>query len=532
MKPFQLLSLLLLVGTPLVAQADERQPNVIVVMADDISARDLPIYESSECYGERASTPVLDRLAKEGCYLTTAWSSTVCMPTRAMVMCGRYAHLTKWWDNGEFGKAMRRGGGIYEVAVSSPLTIGHVAKQAGYRSIWVGKTHVTTGSSYTKFAFDEGVFTPGEPGVRGTSPYDHFKNVKNKEFWNSDSFLWWPEVQVANHPSHPDEPHTWQETKISDYGPDIEMERIFDFMERSRKQDKPFFVYHTSHLGHQAVDMASPRHNMTWPGTPKLTWNVDSKTYTRHEPKITAYGPVNTLSTTYEKENITPDELRYQVEYLDYQMWQYVNKLKEMGELENTIVIFTSDNATKSWKASVEKQRSVHVPFIVYAPGQSALVKGKQNIISDLSDLLPTLADIMGVELPSQDEYELNGKSLWPYLTKESDKHRDWIYGFKGNSQLVRGHKLLRDGKGKWWDASEQPADMDSFPEITDFAHLSAAQQKEKATMEEVLQRFARVDVGGSHSFHEDPARKLTEQEKEKIRLKRERLEEHLKQFK
>ncbi|MDB2526303.1 sulfatase, partial [Mariniblastus sp.] len=71
MKPFQLLSLLLLVGTPLVAQADERQPNVIVVMADDISARDFPIYESSKCYGERASTPVLDRLAKEGCYLTT-----------------------------------------------------------------------------------------------------------------------------------------------------------------------------------------------------------------------------------------------------------------------------------------------------------------------------------------------------------------------------------------------------------------------------------------------------------------------------
>lgn len=532
MNPLQLLSLLLLAGTPLITHAADRQPNVIVVMADDISARDFPIYESTTCYGERASTPVIDRLAKEGCYLTTAWSSTVCMPTRAMLMSGRYAHLTKWWDNGQFGKSKRRGGGIYEVAVSSPLTIGHVAKQAGYRSIWVGKTHVTTGSSYTKFSFDEGVFTPGEPDVRGTSPFDHFKNVKNKEFWNSDSFLWWPEVQVANHPSHPDTPFSWQETKISDYGPDIELERIFDFMERSKEQNKPFFVYHTSHLGHQAVDMASPRHNMTWPGTPKLTWNAETKTYTRHEPKITPNGPVNTRSTTYAKENITPDELKYQIEYLDYQMWQYINKLKQMGELENTIVIFTSDNATRGWKASVEKQRGVHVPFVVYAPGQPAFVQGQQNILSDLSDLLPTLADIMGTKLPPQDEYELSGTSLWPYLTKQTGKHREWIYGFKGNSQMVRGHHLLRDGKGKWWDASEQPADMDSFPPITDFTSLSADQQQEKAMIERVLKRFARTDIGGPHSFHEDPSRKLTEKEIEQMRLKRERLEEHLSEFK
>lgn len=528
MKLLTAISLIFAICSPLFADGAER-PNVIVVMADDISARDFPIYESTTCYGERAETPVIDRLAKEGCYLTTAWSSTVCMPTRAMVMSGRYAHLTKWWDNGEFGKAKR--GGIYEVAVSSPLTIGHIAKQAGYRSIWVGKTHVTAGSSYMKFNFDEGVFTPGEPDVRGTSPYNHFRNLKNKKFWNSDSFLWWPEVQVANHPSHPDKEFTWQKTAISEYGPDIEMDHILNFMERSKKQDKPFFVYHTSHLGHQAVDMASPRHNMTWPGTPKLTWNADSKTYTRHQPEITPNGPTNTLSTNYEKENITPDELKYQIEYLDYQMWQYINKLKELGELENTVVIFTSDNGTKGWKASVEKQRGVHVPFVVYAPGQKKFVKGKQNIISDLSDLLPTLADIMDTELPSQEEYELNGKSLWPYLTKQVGKHRDWIYGYKGNRQMVRGHHLLRDGKGAWWDAREIPANMDSFPEIKNLNTLSLAQNKEKVMIEEILKRFARSDIGGPHSFHADPSHKLSEREIEKMRLKREHLENHLKQF-
>jgi len=117
-------------------QAAEHRPNVIVVMADDISTKEFAFYGSSSRY-EIGRTPVLDRLAREGCFIKTAWSSTVCMPTRALVMSGRYAHLTKWWDNGQFGKGPE--GGIYEVPDSSPLIIGQVAGQAGYRSIWVGK---------------------------------------------------------------------------------------------------------------------------------------------------------------------------------------------------------------------------------------------------------------------------------------------------------------------------------------------------------------------------------------------------------
>ena len=170
--------------------------------------------------------------------------------------------------------------------------------------------------------------------------------------------------------------------------------------------------------------------------------------------------------------------------------------------------------------------------FVVYAPGQPQFVQGEQDIISDLSDLLPTLADIMGAALPTQEEYELNGKSLWPYLTKQTEQHREWIYGYKGNRQMVRGQHLLRDGKGEWWDARELPSDMDSFPPIADLTALSADQKMEKAMIEDVLKRFARTDVGGPHSFHADPSRKLTEQEKEKMRLKREHLEAHLEQFK
>lgn len=65
------LFVILLAGLLTTAESGE-QPNVIAGMADDISARDFPIYESTNCYGQRGSTPEIDRLVNEGCYLTTA----------------------------------------------------------------------------------------------------------------------------------------------------------------------------------------------------------------------------------------------------------------------------------------------------------------------------------------------------------------------------------------------------------------------------------------------------------------------------
>lgn len=492
-------------------------PNVILIMADDISAREFEFHGSTKWTGTRAKTPVLDRLAQEGCHLSTMWSSTVCMPTRAMIMTGRYPHLTKWWDNGEFGRG--KNGRPYAIPESSPLLIGKIAGQAGYRSIWAGKTHVTLNSRATQYGFDEGLFSAGER-TDEENPHEHMRNVKDPTFWNSDSFYWWPQMQTMKPPKG--RPFQWVKTELNDYGPDIEMERIFDFMDRAKAQDKPFFVYHTPHLGHKAVDMADPKFEMTWPGTPRLTWNAKTRTYTRHAPKLTPQGQPNTPGTTYTKENITPNELRYHIEYLDYQVWQYLAKLREMGEWENTILIFTADNGTgnAAWKASVVRQRGVHVPCVIYAPGQKKFVKGKQDIISDLTDILPTLSDIMGSELPPGSEYELSGQSLWPYLTGRTARHRDWIYSFKGRRQLIRGQHLMRDGDGNWWDVGQTPADLDSFNPIANPAALTANQEAERKSLEKILTQFAREDVGGPHSFHADASMPITDAERKKMAAK------------
>jgi arylsulfatase A-like enzyme len=127
--------------------------NIILVFADDISARELPAYEASVWAPPvgigrhsrdpqyRAQTPVLDMLAEEGALIRTAWANAVCSPARATLMTGRYAHLHKWWQNNDIGLYRNEEGRLlpWPLYKSSPHMIGHVAQQAGYNTYWVGR---------------------------------------------------------------------------------------------------------------------------------------------------------------------------------------------------------------------------------------------------------------------------------------------------------------------------------------------------------------------------------------------------------
>lgn len=452
-----------------------RPKNVILVMADDISAREFPIYESTKWYGDRrAKTPVLNRMATAGgCFIETAWACTICKPTRVMIMNGTYASNNKYWDNSHIGMDSRT---IYSAYESAPITLGNMSRDAGYANIWVSKTHIGGGCDILSMGFNEAVFNPAEParhmgwtpfGTPTPNPYPTFKTDDPKD-WDHISFYWWPEIQLINHPDHPNEPYTYVKTELNDYAPDLEMEYIFDFMDRSKAAGKPFFVYHTPHLGHTARDYAikAPKGTSEWIGTPELDYSKKGSafgTYKRSSPEH-----ILQEDGRYKRVNITPKGISYHIEYLDYQLWQYIRKLEEMGELDNTVIIFTADNATQGWgKASIDRQKGPHVPLYIYAPGEKTLVEGRQNIVADLTDILPTLADIMGYTFPENYE-KLDGKSLWPYLTGKSKKHRDYIYAMRLDAQLLRNDKVLRDGRGIWYDVGKRPGDYDSFTQIDD----------------------------------------------------------------
>lgn len=492
------------------------RPNIVFVFADDISARELPIYGSSKwsppLAGDtsdpkyRAQTPALDRLAKEGCWITTTWAATVCSPSRAMMMTGRYAHRHKWWTNKDIGEVQRPNGKrekwpLYE---SSPIQLGHLLQKAGYATFWTGKTQMP--GDLRKYGFDEGCFTPGNLSDRD-NPYADFKHeiVKRdgtKVLINKDTgkvadtyqqhgWYWYPHVRLMKHPSAkkdfewwPNTPKAQKDFGVATYGPDVELDFAFEFMERQHQAGKPFFVYHCSHLGHDAFNWLNPSDPSKWPGTPKVKW--DGKKYTRTEPKITGdKGIYDTHGT------ITESGIHTHVNYLDYQMWLYRKKLKQMGIADNTIVIFCADNGTSKYgKHSSDRQKGTHVPLIIYAPGM--MKHGKQDILVNLSDFLPTFADFAGTKIPAN--YPIDGVSLHPFLMTKAKKHRDWIYAYKGPQQFIRGRQVMLDGTGKWWDVAKLPDDLISFPQIDSWPSMTQAHRNERNKFKRIIPQFDNYD--------------------------------------
>ena len=496
---------------PIISSAQDK-PNIVVLFADDISAREFPIYGSSVWSKPeggntsepefRADTPVMEQIAREGCWIKNCWAATVSMPSRAQMMTGRYAHVQKWWHNKDLGTYCNEKGKeeTWPVYESSPLLIGKITQMAGYASLWAGKTQMPYTEDIEKYGFNEGCYTPG--GTNAISPYTDFtmKKVSDGEFKIVDSdltvktylqtsYYWQPSVVLINHPSNKQKMEFWPNTSkaradygISTYGPDVELNFIFDFMERQHKAGTPFFVYHTSHLGHDANNFINQESKTHWPATPKVTWKNGK--YIRQTPKITGdKGHYNTHNS------LAQEGIHSHINYLDYQIWLYLQKFRDLGIDKNTVFIICADNGTSRYgKASVDCQKGVHVPMLIYAPCLKMTKKGEQDILMNLADVLPTVAELVGVRLP--DNYEVNGVSLLPYLTTSRETHRDWVYAYRSGMQLIRGNKVLRDGKGVWYDVSINPDDLISFPVITDWKNVSAEHRAERNKLNRILPEF------------------------------------------
>lgn len=172
------------------------KPNIILILADDLSATVLPSYG-----GESAQTPVLDRLAAEGMRYTHCYSPQVCMPSRCELLTGKYSHRN----------FVGRGN-----VVAGEATIASELKNAGYATCQVEKWHLEFrgGAKPQQVGFDE---------------YYHTKLAHN---------YFDPVVDVNGK----------VKTYKGGYGPKVCQQLAFDFIERNRQQ--PFFLYYAMHLPH------------------------------------------------------------------------------------------------------------------------------------------------------------------------------------------------------------------------------------------------------------------------------------------
>ena len=169
MKKVTATSLLCLLAATvsLVAQAD--QPNVILMMADDLGYKDL------SCYGsEKQKTPVLDKLAKDGIRLTSFYAgATVCTPSRMALLTGAYPPRLGW-RGGVVGYGLKTLNGLAPEA----LTMGEIFKGAGYQTALIGKWHLG----------DSPELQPMKQGF-DTTFYINKSNNQTKKLWRGSDLV-------------------------------------------------------------------------------------------------------------------------------------------------------------------------------------------------------------------------------------------------------------------------------------------------------------------------------------------------------
>jgi arylsulfatase A len=374
-----------------VAQAVEKtesaRPNLIVIMADDLGAKEL------SCYGHpRHRTPRLDELARTGIQFNTCYTACICHPTRFEIMTGQYGSTNKVYHFA--GRAGGPDPRSPEEQIVNHLTFGKVLSDAGYATSQAGKWQLTgehpqlvveTGfDEYCMWAYQHNL----PPGVTHPGGYEDPGRTKTSRYWH-------PSI-VRNGEYVP--------TTIDDYGPDIFNEFVIDFIRRHR--EGPFFVYYPMPLVH------GPHY-----ATPSSQPNAVDKF-----------------------RNSKQDHFRENVEYMDLLVGRIVDALEELGLRDDTLVLFTGDNGTGGEGKGTATELGARVPMIINCPGR-VVSTGLTDALCDTSDVFPTLVELAGASLPSG--HLLDGRSLVPLLTGQQHDVREWAFSYLGDRRVLRTKRWL-----------------------------------------------------------------------------------------
>ncbi len=403
----------LLLALAMTAQAaEQRRPNVVFFLVDDLGQRDLG------CYGSRFyETPSIDSLAKEGMLFDNAYSTChVCSPSRASIQTGKYpgrTDLTEWLS----GRPERDFEKLHsaEKLMAIPddeVTMAETLKGHGYRTAFFGKAHL--GKHPRLWGFDESTF-----GWYGSYHFP-FK------------------VRRGNGP----------DGKQGDYLTDRFTDLAVEFIERN--QDRPFYL----HMAHFAVhDPIHGRKDLVRKYEKKLASlpkqdgadfilepNPDGPTISAEELK--ALEQDDSLKTHQAKRVWWVKQKQDNVEFagmvgaMDESLGRIRAKLEELGLSSNTIIVFTADNGGMS---ASNQYRGIHhsraalnsrfassnlplrgakgwnyeggirVPLIVHWPGRTVPNSTSPAVVTG-TDYYPTLLEMLG--LPAMPKQHVDGKSF------------------------------------------------------------------------------------------------------------------------
>lgn len=391
------ISLILIMGVVLNGFSISK-PNILLVLADDLSPENLGVY------GGSIPTPHLDRLADNGVYLQHAWATPMCGPTRAMVLTGCGAQRTGNWHNALNVRPDQKN--AYDLA-GNHLFISKAMKDAGYATAVAGKPHMIGSNPMSnKVGFEQyclhNLFVKDLPA--GSEFDGKLETEASLPGWNNPvTSRYWHPCVVQN--------GKLLDTTDHDFGDELFADFLVDFIADSNADDRPAFGLFMMALPHTTAgaDDRSQRDRVPFPTTPL------------------SGRPGENYNGTWEE----------CIEYIDTLMGSIQKQLEEKGLAENTIIIFTTDNGDQHSGAKMSAtEPGARVPVIIAGPAEHIKVEGSSDILFSLADLLPTCVAWAGGEVPSTDV--IDGINQADFLAGKAPAPRKWLDSYCGTARLVR----------------------------------------------------------------------------------------------
>lgn len=447
----------------------DKRPNILLILADDLGYSDLG------AYGGEIQTPNLDRLARQGLRLQQFYNNSICAPTRASLLTGQYQHKA---GVGYFSDAL--GLPAYQGYLNQEsLTLAEVLKESGYSTLTSGKWHVANK-------------TTSLPWQRG------FDRVYPQDVESAISDAPKEKTLVTNQQGYP----------ISDFfQTNVITKNAISFIDEAHQKPNPFFLYLAYTAPHWPL-IALPEDIAKYKGKYDKGWDVLRRERFERQKELGIVPRDAKISVkdddiydwgrlSYDQRQLWAKKMEVyaaMVDRMDQGIGEVLKKLEEIGESDNTIVIFISDNgapaedlvrwhhgATKNegpvgTEGSYESQGKnwsylsntpflgfkddmheggINSPFIAWYPAKikaGGIAKGTGHVI----DLAPTFYQLANASYPKKykniSPNALPGKSLLPLLFSGQGvvQRNEPLFWERAGSRAVR--------EGKWKLVSTYPA--------------------------------------------------------------------------
>jgi arylsulfatase A-like enzyme len=494
-----------------------KRPNILLIVVDDAG------YSDIGCYGGEVPTPHIDRLAREGMQFTQFHVTPNCAPTRAQLLSGMDHHLAGLGTMGEVVSPNQKGKPGYEGYLNFRIaSLAEVLRDAGYHTYMTGKWHLGAKEpemrphgrgfeeTFAMLAGGASHWADNRPLIPGkASPYARNGKILKelpKDFYSTKDYT----------------------------------DRMIEYIGVHKDDGRPFFGYLAYTAPHNPLHVPK-KYIAKYKGKYDMGWDALHETRLKRIKQL-GLVPESTIAhprpewikawtaLTDEKKKSRARDMEIYAAMIDYQdesIGRMFDYLKEIGQYENTLIIFFSDNGAsktgledyadlgvgeiadfiESFDNSLKNrglpssyasigpgwayaantpfrlmkgyvaQGGIQVPCIMKMPGRTPNAGSRIDAFTYVIDLMPTLLEVAGVEHPGsyrgREVLPMQGRSLLPLLKGGPDaafavrEQGFELYGMrayrKGDWKALRLPKPYGNGEWQLYNLADDPSERDDL---------------------------------------------------------------------